>query len=389
MNSEQYSWHKLASVQIGGAICLPPILVGYELTRSFGTLTAFIAIGIGNILLSFLALICSEMTWRNKRTTPDNAGFYLGELGKKGVSILLALAMIGWFAIQTQVVAVDVATSTLMPESLTRAILAIVFAASLLYGLKGITRLSDLAVPVMTLTLFIVLFFTYGVNEIDTSSGWNIDLKAISMVMALAIGVSIDMPTFFRLARTRRDSHIGALVTMLIGIPFVECCGVLLATWSSGNTVMEALRLSNMPFWDIWIGLFLVLAAWTTNTTNLYSAAMALKCLIPTRREKSVFWITAIFAAVVSQFDVMGNLQVCLEYMGVALGACFGIILGSFALDQPFSNKVKLLAFIIGCLAGYLQLATGIGVLDSIIVSALTLYLRRILCISTQAISTS
>ncbi len=371
--NERYSWMQLASVQIGGAICLPPILVGYELALQFGVLVAFVAIAVGNILLALVALVCSEMTWKNKRTTPDNAGLYLGGLGQKVVSLLLAFSMCSWFAIQTQVVVQDVAGS----NAAVGFALAVLFAGSLLYGLKGITRLSDLAVPVMVLTLIIALYCTYGVKEIDCSKGLECRVEAISMVMALAIGICIDMPTFFRHARSRLDSHIGALVTCAIGIPLIESCGVLLFAWSDSTTVMQALHFSSSAFWQVWIGLFLVLAAWTTNTTNLYSAAMAVKSLWPKVSERQVLVYTALTAVIVSQLNIFSNLALVLEVMGVLLAASFGVILGSFITNN---TTYTFLAFSAGCLAGFMHLLTGAAVLDAMLVSAIA----RSLCVSTK-----
>src|SRR5437588_8366280 len=149
---QSFSWRQLASVQIGGAICLPTILIGYELAKLYGEGAALVGIAIGNFLLLCLALISAKMSVENNQTTSDNAGNYFGQFGKKMIACLLTCSMCGWFAIQTQMVSQDIANS-LLSDGWTNLLLGTIFAATLLFGLKGIAKLADLSVPLLIVTL--------------------------------------------------------------------------------------------------------------------------------------------------------------------------------------------------------------------------------------------
>ena len=45
------NWWQLSSIQIGGAVCLPVIMVGHTLNQSYGFTSAVAAVLIGNFIL--------------------------------------------------------------------------------------------------------------------------------------------------------------------------------------------------------------------------------------------------------------------------------------------------------------------------------------------------
>lgn len=209
------------------------------------------------------------------------------------------------------------------------------------------------------------------------------DVGAISLVMALAIGVCIDMPTFFQAAATKKDSHLGALATFLVGIPLIEVCGVFLYEWGTGNSLIESLRGPTFAFWNSWIALFLLFAAWTTNTANLYSAAMGIASLVPKWTSQKVFLLTASLAVLLTQVDLISRLATLLDVMGVLLASSFGVILMTFMVKTAVPSWQKTLAFMAGALAGLLaaffhySLPSGVAVLDGTLVSMFIISIRR------------
>src|ERR1700722_3806733 len=99
---EKQNWRQLASVQVGGAICLPLLLVGYELAKQGHPLNMLFSILWGNLLLFALALIAGCMSTKRNLTTVEHASFYFGPKGITFFALTLASSMLGWFAIQTQ-----------------------------------------------------------------------------------------------------------------------------------------------------------------------------------------------------------------------------------------------------------------------------------------------
>src|SRR5262245_51082545 len=109
MRSTKQGWMELSSIQLGGAICLPVILIGHELARQAGLYGAILAILLGNALLFGLSLLSSWMSSDCNKTTAEHAEYYFGTVGKYFFGLVIMASMAAWFAIQTQVVSCDLA----------------------------------------------------------------------------------------------------------------------------------------------------------------------------------------------------------------------------------------------------------------------------------------
>src|SRR5262245_41546584 len=94
------TWKQLASIEVGGAICLPVIMVGHKLCSTYGWKSAFLGIVIGNLILFAMASLTVFMSVRHRDSTPENAKRYFGQQGVKLFSILLMSAKLAWFAVQ-------------------------------------------------------------------------------------------------------------------------------------------------------------------------------------------------------------------------------------------------------------------------------------------------
>jgi cytosine permease len=380
---ESYSWLQLVSVQVGGAVCLPVILVGHELCRLWGFSASVGAIVFGNVFLAFLGALASEMTWKNKLTTSENAKVYFGKAGSQLVALVLAITMCGWFAIQTQVVIQDIATFVQIEPKLLLFSASLLFAVSLLFGFKGISKLADLSLPLLVGTLAVVMGWAcmHSEKTLQFDISHSVQVQAISMVMALAVGVCMDMPTFFRMAKTKKDSHLASLATFLIGIPAVELCGVFLYELTGIHPLLEIFRGPQIAFWPLWITLFFLFAAWTTNICNLYSASMGVMSLFGNIKEQRAFVYTGLFAVVLAQIDLMSHLALVLDVLGIVLSSCFGVIVASFAARRPVSDIVKIVALFMAIVGGLLSMSfglflpTAVAVLDSTLIAAALLFL--------------
>ncbi len=67
------TWKDLVCIEVGGAICLPVILVGQKLFEHYGLYSAFLGIGIANSILFLIGWNFADMSFKTKLTTTDNA----------------------------------------------------------------------------------------------------------------------------------------------------------------------------------------------------------------------------------------------------------------------------------------------------------------------------
>ncbi len=373
------NWISLSAIQVGGAICLPVLLIGFELARQYGLLSALIAILIGNVLLFSLSLVYAKMSTASDKVTAAHAELYFGRRAKAIFACVMALSMCLWFAIQAQLMAQDVIH--MLPESVAKsgygeAVVSFFIAALIvicaLSGIRSIEMLSQVAVPLMIITMCIALFRgTKSVEYMPVSH-----LSGLSLVLAVSIGAVVDMPTFFRHAANSKEAIKACVTTFLIGIPLVEMMGAFLSASTQAGSFMEALYCFDGSVWKGWILAFIMLAGWTTNNTNLYSASMSIQSLLPKLSDKKAILFLGAVAAVLSACNIIGHLSLFLDVMGITISSMGGVILSAFIMQGDKNRKGNMLAFVLGIGGGFYGLACGgfltaIAIVDALIISSI------------------
>lgn len=380
---ETQNWLQLSAVQIGGAVCMPMILIGYSLAKMCPQM-AFQAIAVGNILLFILALATSKMSVKTKATTTENASLYFGNIGKHFFAFIIMFSMCAWFAIQSQVMVQDIAQMVQIPPVLTTAILSVLIVIASISGIRSVAKFANVAVPLMIATLLIAVITAFQSDYIAPSQQTGDFGTALSLVIAAAILAVIDLPTFFRHAASKKDAVKASVATFLVGIPLVELAGVLLGMHTESTSLPDALMCLSHPIWKAWICLFVLLAGWTTNNANLYSAAMCLESLVPKVKGKHAIIFAGILCTILSCFDLLENLSMVLELMGVLIASMGAVILSDSLLKKNSFSSVYVngMAWGFGLMAGLLTLFfeigfTKIAILDAALVSAVFLIITK------------
>src|SRR5689334_4893361 len=98
-------WWQLSSIQLGGIICLPVFMIGQTLSQTYGFTSAVASILLGNAILLFLGLAAAKMSHEKRKTTMENAVDFFGERGVAFFALSLSLSLLGWFAIQLNMMA--------------------------------------------------------------------------------------------------------------------------------------------------------------------------------------------------------------------------------------------------------------------------------------------
>ncbi len=336
------NWKGLMTIQAGSAVCLPLVLVGYESAQQFQG-APILALFIGNTILFVLALGFSLLSLNKRMATAQHAESVLGQRGKQLFGLALTFSMCGWFAIQTQ--AVSLALWELSPllqaifksELLLRAILAILMLGIAFFGVQGLARLADYCIPLMAVTLFLLLWLKSESPLAETNGSLeDFSLELPSYAISLAIGAMlaavVDLPTFFRFAASKKDAFIASAITFLIVAPLVETIGVLLYIWDNSESFSQAVSVSSHPLWMGWWMLFLFIAAWTTNGVNLYSAGSNLQVVFSGMNEKRALTLAGLAALLLSLSNLVDNLELTLNLLGMCLGCFGGAIFSSYCL---------------------------------------------------------
>lgn len=340
--SHRQSWLSIAAVWAGGMICVPCLMIGGVLAGgglSLGEMLASILIGYG--------LICAYMIFIGMQACDTGLPVSVmasGALGEKGaryiISILLAIACVGWFGIQSATCGSAFA-NMLASMMGTEATPAMVTICSLIWGVimlvtacagfKGLKWLNYVAVPL----LVIVCLYGLVAGIVKNDGGAAIANYAPEASQGMVFGISMVVASFAlggvisadycRFAKSRGDVVKSSIVGVIPAGLFMLLTGALMSIVTGEYDISAILASLGVPF----IGMVaLVLATWTTNVTNAYSGGLALSNLLGF--DESKFKITT----------------------GIAGG--IGTLLAAFGLLNAFQGFLSLMSGLIPPLAGVL-----------------------------------
>ncbi|MFW9875569.1 MAG: hypothetical protein ACFFG0_20900 [Candidatus Thorarchaeota archaeon] len=368
MKEIRHSWKQLASVQLGGVICLPIFFVGYMLAKNYGLTSAILAIIIGNLILLLMACTVVFFSAEHRKSTAQYAVDLFGSKGKCLFTGIIVLSMIAWFAIQLNILALSL--QSLLKNSLFSSNLLIGLLITLVgtKGVRALTMLASISMPVLIFTIGYAIFQVSDSNIIVSND--TVVFSGISMIIATAIAAIIDLPTFFRTTKGKKDSIIAVCILFGIALPLIEGVGVYLFMHNQGENFVEILMgASSSHMWKGWIALFLLLAGWTTNSANLYSASVSFEVIASKLSMPLRVIFIGITGTLISCFNILDNMAIVLDGMGIILGSIGAIMIIHFISKGAVNRNMNFIALALGIIGGIFSVMgysiTGIHVLDS------------------------
>jgi len=361
------SWWQMTSIQIGGVICLPILMAGQELARTYGFAKAALLIIIGNSLLFLLGLVKIRMAYKNKKTTIQNAKDYFDKKGTKLFASTIIVSLVGWFAIQLNLISLSVEKglgailgyNPINPLILNIIIGAIITLAAL-KGIRALNKLSDISMPVLAIAMGYTLYkaFVYGgVSSAPVIAG---SYKGISLVLASSLLAIIDFPTYYRFAKSLKDGVISILATVILATSAIELIGTYVAIKLPGATILETLTAYSGTYYQVFILLFLVLAGWTTNNANLYSSSVTLENIYPKLSQTKSTLLVGFIGTFISCFNVIAKFEATLALMGILISSMGAVIAVRYIAKCFFKYLPKI--------SGYNLIAWGFGVVQGFFV---------------------
>lgn len=376
------NWWQISTIQIGGVICLPVIIVGQTLGQSYGLMSAIVSILIGNAVLLFLGLITVKMSHRNRKTTMQNAEEYFGTKGGSFFALTMIISLVSWFGIQLNMMSygvLDLFSITERRESWLLVLnvgLGALITYVALHGIRAVTILANLSLPFLLLTL------AYAAFTVDPQQGTETALPfswgGTSLVIALAIALVTDLPTYYRHARTAKDGYISIILIFACVLPILEVVGVYLAMGNSAGNILEVLKRDNEWLWNSWVAVFLILAGWTTNNINLYSSAISLQSIFKTVSEEKATLYTGMAGIFLSCFNLLDHFALVLDLIGIFIASMGAVVLTRYLGIEYFGLKISsrdyprsLMAWCVGVAVGLISIQgyslTSIALLDAVL----------------------
>ena len=357
---QRQSWLSIAAIWAGGMICVPCLMIGGVLSGG--------GLSMPEIILSILigyGLICVYMIFIGMQACDTGLPVSVlaaGALGEKGsryiISILLTIACVGWFGIQSATCGAAFAsmlasmmgiTAGTTMKAVCSIIWGIIMLATACAGFKGLKWLNYIAVPLLVIVclygLIAGIVKNNGAQAIaayapETSAGLVFGISMVVASFALGGVISAD---YCRYAKSRSDVVKSSIVGVIPAGLFMLVTGALMSIVTGEYDISSILASLGVPF----LGLIaLVLATWTTNVTNAYSGGLALSNLLGF--DESKFTITTGIAGAIgtllAAIGLLDAFQGFLSLMSGLIPPLAGVIIASYWVigkGQKENFKIK------------------------------------------------
>jgi len=282
-DDQRQSWTSIAFIWIGTMICIPMLMVGGIFSSGMTLINIIIAATIGFSICSVIMILTGIQGADLGLPSTMCATKAFGDKGSSFLmSVVILIAQLGWFGVQTAACAT--AFNTLLsfwginfPFAISCMLWGGVMLSTAVYGFKFMKILNYIAVPALISTCL------YGTIQAINISGMGkltahvpentISMSnAISIVIGLfAVGTVINAD-YSRYAKSRIDTAKATLIGVLPAAVLMITIGAIMAI-SAGNYDITAVFANiGLPIISM---LVLILATWTTNTGNAYTAGLA------------------------------------------------------------------------------------------------------------------
>ncbi len=344
-SEKKQSWWQLLSIQTGGTICLPVIMVGSLVCQKFGWVAALLSVGIGNLFLLILGYLLASMSTYRPQSTVEHATTYFGKIGKWLFGFVMIFSMLGWFGIQLNVMTLSAAQlfsglGHSIPFLTLNIGMGLIISCIMCFGMRAMKNLSYICAPLLGLTLLYAAFSAGGVIPSMTSLpiSW---ISGLSLIIGANIAAVIDLPTFFRHAKSNKDAKFCILLLYGIVVPLIEITGVYLTSVTGGNSILSILQIGHGSLWIMWTCCFVLLSGWQTNNANLYSSIASSGSLpgkFPTWARAAIL---GGIGTLIACFNPLGNIEYVLDLLGITIGGMGAVILANYLIERMTANYTE------------------------------------------------
>ena len=357
--SATVSGWRVALTKLGAVIGLPGFIAGAQIGFTYGVAGGVAAILVGGLVLTAIALATSHVALRTRLTASLLVQRAFGRLGSRFVNLIVATTLLGWFGITADLFGASVSTmagsigwsAPSWPFTILGSVLMV---TTTIYGFRGLQRIADITIPALVIVLLLAIWRSIERVSLDAllavpANAPPVGTAISAIVGSLATGVVV-FPDLARLARTRVDAGIAALLTFGIGMPVVLAMAAVPSTathqWDL-IIILSLLKLGPLAF------AILVLKAWSSNAGNLYGASLGLSAVFPRVDRRLLACIGGVVGATFAMLGITQHLLPILMLLGITLPPLAGIYVadhlarrGEVAADDAPQPAIRPLAFL-------------------------------------------
>jgi cytosine permease len=336
---ERKSWLDISFIQAGVYICVPSLLLGGLLVQYMSLSNAIIAGIIGYLISAGITALVGII---GKDIGMPTCAVAMSSFGKTGsrllVSSIFAIAMIGWFTVQNGLCG-EAFTSMLnsmgidIPNTISVIIWGVVMLTTAVYGINGLKRLNQVSVPALLAIMVIGCYLAikhYGTASLSVDSE-NV-MTILDGVVLTASFLSVGMacaPDFTRYQRSRGGVVTSSFLGIVIPGVIMLMMGALLTKLAGQNDLTMVLTEIGLPILGM---IILILATWTTNTTNAYSAGIDFVMLFNLKDNKRALTtlIAGIIGTILAAFGFDSYFETFINWLGILFLPVAGVMIADY-----------------------------------------------------------
>lgn len=339
--SERKHWISIAAVWIAIGIDLSGAFLGVELAAGMDFWPAIGATLVGSVLLGLLAMACAYVGAATGLTTAMVSRAVFGKIGGAVLALAMSISLIGWFAVQAgffgsnaQVAMLEL-TGIDWPVAVFTVLGGILMVLTALWGYRSISRLSTLAVPLLLILLIVgivVAFATRGSEALtaDTAAAYSFG-GAVSLVMGIFVLGVVSAPDMARWAKTPKQAMAAGFFGFLFGNSIIIIVAVILSKLLNETELMTMFFVLGLGGFAV---IVLILAQWTTNTTNAYSAAISFSSISKRFSRRTLTIIGGVIGIIVAVLGAADWFINFISAIGIVIAPFGGVYIANF-----FANR--------------------------------------------------
>ncbi|MEB2299112.1 cytosine permease [Lysinibacillus xylanilyticus] len=334
------SWYSLGIIWAGAMICIPSLLVGNTLISGMGLTKAlavsFVGYAIVVIIMIFQGMQSSDLG----KPTVHVAGQVFGKKGSRTIlSIILAIACLGWFGIQANVCGVALANLLAkydmnVPVPIASLLSGLVMVVSAVYGIKVLRVLSYIAVP------FLIVICLLGL--VQALSGDTLQLimdykpknnMSFSDGLAITIGSfalgAVIAGDYSQYSKKRSDIFKAATFGIIpAGVLMIGVGAVLTIAYQTSDITAVFMNIVT----PLIGGIALILATWKTNLVNAISGGIALINVfnISKDKEKMAIGLAGTVGTVLAVIGILNYFTPIMSILSAMIPPVAGVMIASY-----------------------------------------------------------
>ncbi|WP_324822142.1 purine-cytosine permease family protein [Sinanaerobacter sp. ZZT-01] len=337
--NERKSWGDVALIQAGVYICVPSLLVGGLLASGMSLKNAIIS-GILGYVISVIVTVLTGIVGVDLHVpTCVVTKSSFGENGARIIiSTIFAVSCIGWFAVQNNVC--GSAFSSFMAtmgidfsSKLAAAIWGIIMLVTAVVGIDSLKWLNKISVPALVIIMGIGCYMAiknFGTSQLNVEVEATMSIVDGIVLTASFLGVGMACaPDFTRYQKSRGGVWASSFIGIIPPGVALLIVGAILTKIVGENDLSLIMCMIGLPLLGT---IVLILATWTTNTTNAYTAGINMVMLFNTKDDKRAFvtGIAGIIGTALAVLGLLDNVSFFFDWLGYLFLPTGGVMVADY-----------------------------------------------------------